>query len=73
MRVSLPLRISEFSAYYGATGVGLRGHRHHQGWEFQVGRMLEAFLGKVSPLQHTWPRFVFLYMMVFVMDQCERE
>lgn len=36
------------SAYYGATGVGLRGHEHHQGWEFHTGRLIEACLGKVS-------------------------
>ncbi|CAN0156532.1 unnamed protein product [Ectocarpus fasciculatus] len=35
-------------AYYGATGVGLRGHEHHQGWEFHTGRLIEACLGKVS-------------------------
>lgn len=36
------------SAYYGATGVSLRGHQHHQGWEFHTGRLIESFLGKVT-------------------------
>ncbi|CAM9721729.1 unnamed protein product, partial [Scytosiphon promiscuus] len=35
-------------AYYGATGVGLRGHQHHQGWEFHTGRLIEACLAKAS-------------------------
>ena len=36
------------SAYYGATAVSLRGHQHHQGWEFHTGRLIESFLGKVT-------------------------
>eukprot|EP00752_Nemacystus_decipiens_P009624 g8599.t1 len=35
-------------AYYGATGVGLRGHQHRQGWEFHTGRLIESCLGKAS-------------------------
>ncbi|CAN0458343.1 unnamed protein product [Ectocarpus sp. 8 AP-2014] len=35
-------------AYYGGTGVGLRGHEHHQGWEFHTGRLIEACLGKAT-------------------------
>eukprot|EP00903_Cladosiphon_okamuranus_P009233 g8814.t1 len=35
-------------AYYGATGVGLRGHQHHQGWEFHTGRLIESCLGKAT-------------------------
>ncbi|CAM9146862.1 unnamed protein product [Ectocarpus sp. 6 AP-2014] len=35
-------------AYYGGTGVGLRGHEHHQGWEFHTGRLIEACIGKAT-------------------------
>lgn len=38
----------ECRAYYGSTGVGLRGHQHHQGWEFHTGRLIEACLAKAS-------------------------
>lgn len=34
--------------YYGGTGSSLRGHRHHQGWEFYTGKFLEHCLAKVS-------------------------
>lgn len=35
-------------AYYGGTGIALRGHRHHQGWEFYTGKVLEYCLDKAS-------------------------
>lgn len=56
--------LRSFRAYYGGTGIALRGHRHHQGWEFYTGKVLEYCLDKVMNYMtcnekffHTWLEF----------------